>query len=42
MVVSKDRPDFSDELNSIFIPPTSTEGLQEDTVSEKDIQIPHI
>lgn len=40
MVVSKDRPDFSDELNSIFIPPTSTEGPQEDTVSEKDIQIP--
>ena len=40
MVVSENRPDFSDELKSIFTPPEQTDEPQEDTVSEKDIQIP--
>lgn len=36
----REPPDFSDELKSIFTPPEQTDEPQEDTVSEKDIQIP--
>jgi sortase A len=40
MVVSDSRPDFSDELSSIFSPPEDTTAAPADTVNEKDVQMP--